>query len=300
MSAQNNKQPNFKKIMLFIPVYNCEKQIIRVINQFKAEYQQLFTEVVIIDNRSTDNSLEAAKQGLKRNIQRCKATLLQNAENYNLGGSIKIAFQYAIKNDYDYILTLHGDDQGNLEDAIPLIKSEEYLAHDMCIGARFHKNSKLEGYSKFRIFGNKSLNFLCSIITQRSIDDLIAGLNIYSVKYIKKAYPTFLSFPNNLTFDVHWLLYLILKNGNFAYFPLTWKEEDQQSNAKIFRQAFTILKLFLEFLINKKALFMNAAINPRSHMEYQSFEIYSNNPEVENDFKMTEKVISTQKHGEVL
>ena len=50
------------KILIFIPMYNCEKQIPRVLHRIAAlgEAQRLFSQVLVVDNRSTDGSLHAA------------------------------------------------------------------------------------------------------------------------------------------------------------------------------------------------------------------------------------------------
>jgi glycosyltransferase involved in cell wall biosynthesis len=268
-----------EKILVFIPMFNCEKQIKRVISQFSNEIQEFFEEIIIIDNRSNDKSIEVAKNALAQNIKNCKASIFRNKENYNLGGSIKVAFKYAIDNNFDYMITLHGDAQSNIKDVIPVIKTGQHRKVDMCIGARFHRESALEGYSWFRTFGNKTFNFLCSVITLRKIDDLIAGLNIYSVNFIKEICPVCLGFPNNLTFDVHCLMYMLKNKKDFIYFPLVWKEEDQVSNAKIFKQAFTVLKLFSRFVLNKKSLFKitdeDIALN-QLEKNYKNEVIYQN------------------------
>ena len=44
------------KILVFIPAYNCEKQIVRVLAQFDEEVLKYVTEIIVINNRSTDNS----------------------------------------------------------------------------------------------------------------------------------------------------------------------------------------------------------------------------------------------------
>ncbi|WP_096736295.1 glycosyltransferase [Brachyspira sp. G79] len=54
------------KILIFIPMYNCEKQIPRVISQFDDETQKLFTEILVADNISKDNSLSVAEEALKK------------------------------------------------------------------------------------------------------------------------------------------------------------------------------------------------------------------------------------------
>ena len=89
------------KILVFIPMYNCEKQIPRVISQFDEETQKLFAEILIVDNISKDSSLLAAEEALKK-LSNIKTTLIQNEENVSLGGSHKVAFNYAIDNGYKY------------------------------------------------------------------------------------------------------------------------------------------------------------------------------------------------------
>lgn len=48
-----------KKILLFIPMYNCERQIKRVIGRLGGGVQEHIAEVLIADNGSTDNSATA-------------------------------------------------------------------------------------------------------------------------------------------------------------------------------------------------------------------------------------------------
>ena len=145
------------KILVFIPMYNCERQIARVISQFDEETQKLFTEILVIDNISKDNSLLAAEEALKK-LSNIKTTLIQNEENVSLGGSHKTAFNYAIDNGYDYVIVLHGDDQGSIKDIVPYIKDETAFKYDAFLGARFMKGASIKGYSNLRIFGNKILN----------------------------------------------------------------------------------------------------------------------------------------------
>ena len=78
------------KILLFIPMYNCEKQIVRVLKQLDKEVLNFISQVIIVNNRSTDNSQQAAIDYLKNNPS-LPAKVLLNNENYNLGGSHKVA-----------------------------------------------------------------------------------------------------------------------------------------------------------------------------------------------------------------
>jgi hypothetical protein len=76
-----------------------------------------------------------------------------------------------------------------------------------------------------------------------------------------------------LTFDAHFLLYTLSHRARIKYFPITWREEDQISNAKVVRQGFIILKLALSFLILKNRVFENL---PSKIVEYKSTIHYEN------------------------
>lgn len=147
-----------EKILLFIPGYNCEKQIVRVLRQLDNEVMKYISKVIVVNNRSTDRTEEVVLSYIEK--IKIPLTLLRNDDNFGLGGSHKVAFDYAQDNDFDYVIVLHGDDQGDIHDIMPLLKSREYRAFDCCLGARFMKSSKLKGYSQFRTFGNRIYNII--------------------------------------------------------------------------------------------------------------------------------------------
>ena len=239
------------RIMIFIPVYNCARQLPRVLEKIDARVLAQVAEVVVIDNGSADGTLAAGiatASGIK-----IKTTFLRNKQNVSLGGSIKRAFLYALENNYDYMITLHGDDQADIRDLLPTLESGAYRGQDLCIGARFHPQSRLEGYSLTRILGNRALNLACSLIARRRVDDMIAGLNIFRMGFFRDKF--FLRFPDNLTFDAHVLLYAFDRKAQVTFLPITWREEDQISNAKVFRQALTILRLFADYIVNGSKIF---------------------------------------------
>jgi len=241
-----------ERILVFVPVYRCEKQIGRVLSQITPEVARVLSEILVVDNRSPDNTLEAARQGLDK-ISGCRATLLQNDQNYSLGGSHKVAFNYCLEHNYDYLIVLHGDDQGSISDIMPLIENKEHMRHENLLGARFSPGSILEGYSRFRTFGNILFNKMISLVTRTTVYDMGAGLNMYRTDFLANRF--YMGFPDDLTFNVYMLYYAIWKKASLGFFPLTWREDDQVSNAKIFRQAWRILRLTKDYLLDAEALF---------------------------------------------
>lgn len=238
-----------EKILVFVPSYNCENQITRVIDQFRNQnlYPKIDT-VLIINNCSTDSTEQTAINNIN-DISTPKINVLRNDDNYGLGGTHKVAFDYAIYNSFDYVIILHGDDQGNIEDISRYLRKENHLKYDAFLGARFHPDSKLVGYSKFRTFGNIVFNLFFSLFLGKRIYDLGAGLNCYNVNILRDKF--YLGFPDDLTFNYCMVMAHIYYGHNIKFFPLTWTEDDQISNVKLASQAKKVLKMLFQFVTNR-------------------------------------------------
>ena len=185
------------RILLFIPMYNCEKQIPRVLSQINDEVCNFITECIVVNNISTDNSETSVKDFLTAHPVDIPVKLLRNRRNYSLGGSHKVAFNYALNHGFDYVIVLHGDDQGDVHDLLPYIKDGTIEKFDSFLGSRFDPKSTLINYSRFRIFGNHVFNIFNSVMVGRRLTDLGSGLNIYKTTYLKSKF--YLPFQNNLT-----------------------------------------------------------------------------------------------------
>lgn len=257
------------KTLLFIPMYNCEKQITRVLDQINDEVLQYISEVIVVNNISTDNG-ESIAIDYCLNHKYLPIKIIRNDKNYGLGGSHKVAFDYAQNNDFDYIVVLHGDDQGNIKDLLPYLKDGSAYKYDSFLGSRFEKESKLVNYSAFRIFGNKVFNIFMSICLGQKITDLGSGLNMYNVKYLESKF--YMAFIDNLTFNVYMLIYGVYSKSYFSFFSLTWREDDQISNAKFFKQAKEIFQITIKYVFNKRNAFPTDTIENK----YTYKIVYSN------------------------
>ena len=254
------------KILVFIPAYRCETQITRVIDQFDERVQAWVDSVMVVDNRSPDCTLEAAIERGKSVLTRCKFIAWRNDDNYGLGGSHKAAFRYAVEQGFDYLVVLHGDDQADIRDLIPQLETGVHTQGDCLLGARFMRGSQLKGYSWFRTFGNHVYNTLFSLAALRNIQDLGSGLNLYRLAAFRDFY--YKPFPDDLTFNYVMLLASYHRGQAVRFFPISWREEDQVSNVKLFRQAFKVLGLLAGYFFKRGGFFS-------SEMRSKPFDSYS-------------------------
>lgn len=261
------------KILLFIPMYNCEKQIVRVLEQLKGKVLNYISEVIVVNNRSTDNGEQTVIKYLENKNIDLPIKLLRNKDNYGLGGSHKVAFNYALENKFDYVIVLHGDDQGNIKDFVRPLQVSLHKKYDCLLGSRFCRGSKRKGYSAFRIFGNYIFNTIYSIAALRPISDMGSGLNLYSVRAIKDRH--YLKFADDLTFNCCSLFELVHYKKTFRFLPITWSEEDQVSNAKLISQAINILKIIGGYVFRRRT-FINKDFRSSPAFIYEAKVIYEN------------------------
>jgi len=219
------------KVLVVIPSYNCAKQLPRVLDEIDQRLIDRVEEIAVIDNGSTQNTVEVALTYKTKRPMDGKLKVFRNTDNYNLGGTHKVAFLRAKELGLSHVLILHGDNQAKSDEANNLLDyCLTHPDHQTVLGSRFMKGARLIGYDVKRIVGNHVLNIIYSVIALRKLTDLGSGLNLFALSDLREQ--TYLNFADKLTFNYELILDLVRRKVNFAYVPITWREEDQVSNAR--------------------------------------------------------------------
>jgi dolichol-phosphate mannosyltransferase len=252
------------KVVLAIPAYNCGNQLKRVLAAIDPQLANRFSDILVIDNISPDDTAEVALS-FKKKLKNLH--VLRNSQNYSLGGSHKVAFLYGETVGATHVAILHGDDQAvpsELHELLDIAKARPKV--DAILGSRFMKASRLEGYDRKRIAGNRVLNAMYTLLTGRRCRDLGSGLNVFKLSTLKDH--TYLDFADQLTFNFELLLFLIDRRADFIYHPITWRESDQVSNARNFNIAKTALLNVIKWRFNLLRYY-----KARRPEDYQSKEL---------------------------
>ena len=144
------------KVSVVIPCFNEETQISAVVNSLP----NFIDFIVIVDDKSTDNTIEVCKELQKHNE---KIVIIEHEINQGCGSAISSGYQWSRDNGADISVTMDGDNQmdsNDLEQIIdPIVAGE----------ADFTKGNRLitgEAYKKIpyvRYFGNSILSLLTKI-----------------------------------------------------------------------------------------------------------------------------------------
>lgn len=235
-----------ERVLVFVPMYNCATQIERVLRRFDDRSKALVDTILVVDNQSTDGGADVAGR-IVAEMTGVHAKVLRNDQNYGLGGSHKVAFEYALTHGFDHVAVLHGDDQGSFADLVPELEHGAHHTVDALLGARFLPGSRLDGYSAFRTVSNRLLNAVFSIATRRRLHDLGSGLNLYRVDLLRDRF--YHAFPDDLTFNYCMILAHVRLGHRFVFFPIRWREEDQISNVKLLAQTRRVFGLLARFVV---------------------------------------------------
>lgn len=171
------------KVLLIIPAYNEEENILNTINKIK-EYSDEINYVVINDG-SKDKTEEILTNN---NINHIKLV-----KNLGIGGAVQTGYKYAYENNYDIAIQFDGDGQHDVnyvpKICEPLLEGQA----DMVIGTRYLDKTSSKFQSTFmRRLGSSIISFFIKISTRNKITDPTSGFRAANKKIIEefaKEYP---------------------------------------------------------------------------------------------------------------
>lgn len=152
-------------LLVVIPAFNESETIGLVVSDLIG----LSFKVVVIDDASTDRTSEIASS--------IGAEVLFNENNIGYEASVNKGFEFALKKDFKYLITIDADNQMNASDVNHFFNLLSDQDLDLIIGTRDRKNRLIEYLlSKF---GKSRFN----------LEDPLCGLKLYNLKSIDELLP---------------------------------------------------------------------------------------------------------------
>ena len=121
-----------KKVYIILLNYNGWKDTVECVKSL-AVIKGTDTHIVVVDNCSTDDSVEKLKAELPDEV-----TLLQADENNGFSAGNNIGIRYALKNQADYVLLLNNDTVTDQDFLTPLVEFASRTPDCGCISSRIY------------------------------------------------------------------------------------------------------------------------------------------------------------------
>jgi glycosyltransferase involved in cell wall biosynthesis len=186
---------NKPKILLIVPAYNEEKNILQTYNTIINYNKKNKTnyDVIVINDGSIDDTSYICKKN--------KIPTINLIHNLGIGGAVQTGYKYAYKNDYDIAIQFDGDGQhsiGSIKNLIdPIIDNKA----DFVLGSRF-VNNNVDNFksSLARRIGIRIISWFIKLITGKRVYDTTSGFracNKNIIKLFANEYPT--EYPEPIT-----------------------------------------------------------------------------------------------------
>lgn len=172
-----------------IITYNAERHIVSVLNRIPVslwnnpDYE---SDVVVIDDCSKDHTCNVAREYIASSQRPIR--LLRNKINQGYGGNQKVGYTYAIENNYDAVVMVHGDGQYPPEFIpemlAPLMNGET----DAVFGSRMidKKEAIAGGMPYYKFAGNIILTKIQNFMLGSKLSEFHSGFRAYSVPALRK------------------------------------------------------------------------------------------------------------------
>ena len=163
-----------KRTLAIIPCHNEEATVANVILKTK----RFVTEVIVVDDGSSDETRKIA--------QEAGAVVLSHKHNRGKGAAIRTGFQYALKKNFDYIITIDGDGQHDPLEIPQLLHNVINNGHDISVGYRVGQNTEMP---MWRRVGKRVLDYTTSMGTGGFVTDSQCGFRAFNKKAIEQITP---------------------------------------------------------------------------------------------------------------
>lgn len=226
------------KILLIIPAYNEEENIINTVKEVKKFDDQF--DYVVINDGSIDGTLKILEEN---NINHVNLV-----HNLGIGGAVQTGYKYAKENNYDIAVQFDGDGQHDINYVkticTPLIEGQA----DMCIGSRYLDNTTSSFKSTFmRRLGKNIISGIIKIFWKQKITDSTSGFRAANrdvIEVFAQNYPSDYPEPESI-------VTLLKKGYKVVEVPVNMKEREKgKSFVNIGTSIVYMLKVSLAIILD--------------------------------------------------
>ena len=168
--------------LIIIPTYNEKENIEKII--LKVFSLDVDFDILIVDDGSPDGTANIVKE-IQKSYPK-KLHIVERTGKLGLGTAYIFGFEWALKNNYDYIFEMDADFSHDPDDLIRLYKACHEEKGDVAIGSRYIKGVNIVNWPMSRLLMSFFASKYVKIITGMPIHDSTAGFKCYKRSVLEK------------------------------------------------------------------------------------------------------------------
>jgi len=230
------------KLLILIVAYNHENKIENVLKRIPEALTAYETEILILDDSSSDKTFEKSHQLAASLSKKFKYTVLFNPINQGYGGNQKIGYHYAIENNFDVVALLHGDGQYAPECLPELLQPILSGTADAVFGSRMieSRSALRGGMPLYKYVGNTILSKYQNLVLGSSLSEFHSGYRLYSVRALASV--PFELITNKFHFDTEIIIQFLRAQLRIVEIPIPTHYGDEICNVPGLRYAWDVFK----------------------------------------------------------
>ena len=231
--------------------YEAVNTLDKVIDGIPKDVMKFVDEIYILDDASNDNTYYAAV-GYKTLKKINKLKVYKNEKNLGLGGNQKKAYSYAIKNGFDILALLHGDNQYDPRCLPYLLKPLIDDKADFVFGSRMVGHPLKGGMPLYKFLGNKFLTSVENLMLGMNLSEYHSGYRLFNCHALKKV--PFNRLSNDFHFDTELIIQFKKAGIRFAELPIPTFYGDEISHVKVIKYGFNVIKAVIEYKLHEAGI----------------------------------------------
>lgn len=168
---------NGKKVIVVLPAYNAALTMGKTISEIPMD---IVDELVLVDDNSTDNSIEVAQNlGIKH--------IIQHTVNRGYGGNQKSCYDKALELDADIVVMLHPDYQYTPKLILAMVSVIGNDLYKVVFASRILGKGALKGgMPLYKYVANRLLTLFQNTLMNQKLSEYHTGYRAYDKDVLKK------------------------------------------------------------------------------------------------------------------
>jgi glycosyltransferase involved in cell wall biosynthesis len=242
-----------KIVIVVLPAYNASKTLIETFQEIPMD---IVDEVVLVDDNSSDNTIEVAEQlGI--------SYIIKHDVNLGYGGNQKSCYNKALELGGEIIIMLHPDYQYTPK----LIHSMSYLiandVYPVVIGSRILGKGALKGgMPMYKYIANRFLTLFQNVLMNQKLSEYHTGYRAFNREVLQKINYNLNS--DDFIFDNQFIAQIFHKGYEIAEItcPTKYFEEASSINFKrSIKYGLGVIKTSVQYFLDKNEIVKSSLFN---------------------------------------